>query len=216
MEFSRRTPSEARRLLKGYYFITDCGLTRQGIDRDTMDALRAGVTVVQYRRKDGSSRLLLEEARELRSLTHGVCFLINDRLDIALASDADGVHLGQSDLPAAIARKLLGPDRIIGVTVRSVEEARLAEASGADYVGVGAIFATTTKRDAGPPAGLDLIRRIRQAVSLPIAAIGGITKENAPGVIAAGANMVCAISAVVSDPHPEDAARRFQELFVRS
>jgi thiamine-phosphate pyrophosphorylase len=213
MKPTQRSPAAARRLLNGYYFITDDRLTRQGIQRDTVDVLRSGVTVVQYRRKDGPSRLLYQEARELRALTHGACFLVNDRVDIALACGADGVHIGQSDLPTAVARHLLGPDRILGVTVRSVEEARLAEAAGADYLGVGAIFGTSTKADAGPPVGLDLLREIGQAIRLPIAAIGGITLENAPAVIAAGAHMVCAISAVVTGPRPAEAARRFQDLF---
>ncbi|MCC5839837.1 MAG: thiamine phosphate synthase [Opitutales bacterium] len=213
MESSPCDTSAARRLLRGYYFITDHRLTRQGIERDTIDALRSGVTVVQYRRKEGPSRLLYQEARELRALTHGACFLVNDRVDIAMACGADGVHIGQSDLPTAVARKLLGPGSILGVTVRSVEEARLAEAAGADYVGVGAIFGTSTKEDAGPPVGLELLREIRRAIRLPITAIGGITLENAPAVIAAGAQMVCAISAVVADPRPAEAAQRFQNLF---
>jgi thiamine-phosphate pyrophosphorylase len=185
--------------VKGYYFITDADLSRAGNAADVAAAVSVGVPLVQYRRKTGTTAELYAEAMRLRALCRGETkFLVNDRLDIALAADADGVHIGQDDMPFAVARRLLGPDRIIGLTVHSVAEAVAGEKMGADYLGVSPIFATATKRDAGDPGGLQVLKDIRVAVSLPLAAIGGITLENAPQVVAAGADMVCAISAVVS------------------
>jgi thiamine-phosphate pyrophosphorylase len=199
--------------LKGYYFITDARLSRAGNIRDVQSALAAGVRMVQYRAKDTGIRTMLAEALEIRQLCRGAIFLVNDRVDVALAVDADGVHLGQDDFPGDAARRLLGPGKIIGLTVASLEEALAAARQGADYLGVSPIFTTRTKLDAGRPAGLALLREISQAVSLPLAAIGGITVENAPAVIAAGAQMVCAISAVVTKADVRAAIEQFQSLF---
>jgi thiamine-phosphate diphosphorylase len=138
---------------------------------------------------------------------------VNDRVDIALAVGADGVHLGQEDLPIEIARKLLGRKKVIGLTVHSLAEARQALAAGADYLGVGPIFATLTKPDAGPPAGIQLIRQIKRAVKIPLVAIGGINLANAPEVIRAGADGLCAISAVVSGEDVRTEVGKFQRLF---
>ena len=165
--------------MKGYYFITDTGLSRAGNVKDVRRALTAGVGIVQYRAKETGTRVMLAEAQELKSLCQGAIFLVNDRVDVALAVDADGVHLGQEDMPYETARRLLGPDKIIGITVSTLAEARTAARQGADYLGVSPIFFTRTKPDAGLPAGLTLLRDIRDAVSLPLAAIGGITHENA-------------------------------------
>jgi len=199
--------------MKGFYFITDAELSLAGSASDITKALRAGATMVQYRRKSGSSAALYAEALQLKALCRNALFLVNDRLDIALAVDADGVHIGQEDLPLPVVRRLLKPEKVIGVSVRSLAEARKAEAEGADYLGVGPIFFTATKADAGHPTGIALLRQIREACQLPLAAIGGITLANAPEVIAAGADMICAISAVVTAPDPEGAVRAFQKLF---
>jgi thiamine-phosphate pyrophosphorylase len=134
-------------------------------------------------------------------------------VDVALAVDADGVHLGQEDLHYREARRLLGEKKIIGITVNTMEQAVEAARLGADYLGVSPIFATQTKPDAGEPAGLDLLREIRALVSLPLIAIGGITLDNAPDVIEAGADGVCAISAVVTQPDVGEAIAEFQKLF---
>lgn len=201
--------------MKGYYFITDENLSRAGNLSDVKNAVEAGVEVVQYRCKEASSQLLYNEAKELRALCKGTLFLVNDRVDIAVAVDADGVHIGQDDLPYAAARKQLGPKKIIGVTVHSVEEAIEAEKNGADYLGVSPIFVTQTKLDAGKPAGITLIEQIKKAVSLPLVAIGGINLKNAPEVIAAGADGLCAISAVVASQDVKMEIRKFQELFRR-
>jgi thiamine-phosphate pyrophosphorylase len=199
--------------VKGYYFITDCRLSRGGNAKDVAQALAAGVRVVQHRDKEASAAAMIAEARLLRRLCREALFLINDRVDVALAVDADGVHLGQEDLHYREARRLLGEKKIIGITVNTMEQAVEAARLGADYLGVSPIFATQTKPDAGEPAGLDLLREIRALVSLPLIAIGGITLDNAPDVIEAGADGVCAISAVVTQPDVGEAIAEFQKLF---
>jgi thiamine-phosphate pyrophosphorylase len=199
--------------MKGYYFITDSKLSRAGNISDVQHAVAAGVAAVQYRRSEVTDAELFAEAAALRKLCCGTIFLINNRLDIALAIEADGVHLGQDDLPYAIARKLLGRGKTIGLTVHSAEEARQAEATGADYLGVSPIFTTQTKADAGPAAGVQLIRQIKAAVKIPLVAIGGINLANAPEVIRAGADGLCAISAVVSAEDVSAEIKKFQKLF---
>lgn len=202
--------------MRGYYFITDAALSRAGNVADVSAAVTAGVDVVQYRCKIPDTRPLYDEALSLVALCRGTgtAFIVNDRVDIALAVGADGVHLGQDDLPLDAARRLLGPDKIIGMTVHDLAEALAAGAAGADYLGVSPVFATTTKADAGPAAGLALLKQIRAArLGLPQVAIGGITLDNAPSVIAAGADMVCAISAVVTGVDAGDAMGKFQALF---
>jgi thiamine-phosphate pyrophosphorylase len=199
--------------VKGYYFITDCRLSRGGNAKDVTQALAAGVRVVQHRDKEASAAAMIAEARLLRRLCREALFLINDRVEVALAVAADGVHLGQEDLHYREARRLLGEKKIIGITVNTMEQAVEAARLGADYLGVSPIFATQTKPDAGEPAGLDLLREIRALVSLPLIAIGGITLDNAPDVIEAGADGVCAISAVVTQPDVGEAIAEFQKLF---
>jgi thiamine-phosphate pyrophosphorylase len=199
--------------LRGYYFITDATLSRAGNRHDVSAAVAAGVRVVQYRRKEGKTEDLVAEARHLRDLCRGPRFLVNDRVDVALAVAADGVHLGQEDLSYHEARQLLGPEKIIGITVHDVAEALAAEAAGADYLGVSPIFATATKADAGAPTGVKLVAEIRRRVSLPLVAIGGITLDNAPLVIAAGAEAVCAIAAVVTQADVRAEIEKFQALF---
>ena len=201
--------------MRGYYFITDSGLSAAGNDSDVRSAVRAGIDVVQYREKQGSSAGLYVEALRLASICRdtGTLFIVNDRVDIALAVDADGVHLGQSDLPYDVARSLLGPYRIIGISVSSMDEAVEAVNAGADYIGVGPVFSTTTKADAAPPCGTSLIAEIKKSYNIPVIAIGGINLDNARDVIAAGADMVCAISAVVGGKDAEKEIKKFQELF---
>ena len=199
--------------MKGYYFITDARLSRAGNVRDVEQALAAGVRVVQHRDKEADLAAMIEEARRLRRLCQEALFLVNDRVEVALAVGADGVHLGQEDLHYREARRLLGEKKIIGITVNTPEQALEAARLGADYLGVSPIFATRTKPDAGEPAGLTLLREIRRRVSLPLIAIGGITLDNAPSVIEAGADGVCAISAVVTRPDVRGAIKEFQGLF---
>jgi thiamine-phosphate pyrophosphorylase len=199
--------------MKGYYFITDASLSRAGNLSDVAAAMAAGVRVVQYRRKQGRTPDLVAEARQLQPLCRQTWFLVNDRVDVALEVNADGVHLGQEDLSCLEARKLLGPDKIIGVTVHNVAEALAAQAGGANYLGVSPIFSTATKADAGVPTGVALVAEIRCRVSIPLVAIGGITLANVPAVIKAGADMVCAISAVVAKADVRTEIDKFQALF---
>ncbi|MHB1013418.1 MAG: thiamine phosphate synthase [Desulfobacteria bacterium] len=176
-------------------------------------AIAGGADVLQLRDKEASSGELYREALRLRKLTREakVPFIVNDRLDIALAADADGVHVGQSDLPASVVRKIMGPGKILGVSVVTVEEALRAEKDGADYLGVGPVFeARGTKPDTRAPLGVDRIARIRGHCRLPIVAIGGINAENARKVREAGADAAAVISAIVSADDIEQAARRLR------
>jgi thiamine-phosphate pyrophosphorylase len=201
--------------VKGYYFITDSKLSRAGKENDVRTAVSCGVNVVQYRNKNAETRLMYEEAVQLREICRdsGSIFLINDRIDIALAAEADGVHLGQSDMPCLAARKLLGDEKIIGVTVHNLAEALAAENMRADYLGVSPIFQTATKPDAGKPAGISLIEEIRARVDIPLIAIGGINHRNAGEVVRAGADGLCAISCVVARENVREEIIKFQEIF---
>ncbi len=166
-------------------------------------ALAGGATVIQLRDKERPGKALLSLAQELRQLTRAyqATFIVNDRLDIALASEADGVHLGQDDLSIAIARRLLGPGAVIGASVTTAAQAREAAEAGASYLGVGPIFPTDSKADAGEAIGLAAIIHIGRAVSIPVLAIGGLTCDNVRSVIAAGAEGVAVISAVTDAPN---------------
>jgi len=199
--------------MRGFYFITDSRHSRAGNYSDVKSALRSNVGAVQYRAKDLSTREMFEEALVLRSLCRKALFLVNDRLDIALAASADGVHLGASDLPYKEARRLLGKNKVIGLTVHSLKEAKAAERLGADYLGVGPIFSTGTKPDAGEQLGVEVLFQIKKNLSLPVVAIGGITLKNAPRVIACGADSLAAISAVVTKTDVAAEIKKFQGLF---
>jgi thiamine-phosphate pyrophosphorylase len=199
--------------VKGYYFITDSSLSRAGNISDAKQAEACSVCAVQYRNKNAETREMYIEAVRLREICSNVPFLINDRIDIALAVDADGVHLGQSDMPYRAARKMLGPEKIVGITVHNLAEAIEAQRSGADYLGISPIFQTSTKSDAGKPAGIALIEEIRAQVDIPLIAIGGINLSNAPEVVRAGADGLCAISAVVTKKDAGREINRFQDLF---
>jgi thiamine-phosphate pyrophosphorylase len=162
-------------------------------------AVEGGASMIQLRDKVAGPRQLLPEARQIAQLcrARGVWFIVNDRLDLALAADADGVHLGQDDLPPRDARRLLGSGKILGVSTHSLEQAVKAAEQGADYLGIGPIFPTATKATGYRPVGCDTIRQLRARIDLPIVAIGGITLSNVGEVIRAGAAGVAAISAIV-------------------
>jgi thiamine-phosphate pyrophosphorylase len=185
------------------YVITDETLAR-GLPHAVIAqrAVDGGATAIQIRDKLMSPRELTCVGREIVEITRraGAVFIVNDRLDVALACGADGVHLGQDDLGCGTARQLVPPGFIIGISVGSVDEAVDAERGGADYVAVSPVFSTRSKHDAGPGLGLDNLRRIRKAVRIPVIAIGGIGPENAARVIDAGADGIAVISAVVSQP----------------
>ena len=171
--------------------------------------LAGGARLVQLRWKGASARELLAAARAIRPLARAASalFLVNDRPDVARAAEADGVHLGQDDLPVPAARRVLGPGRLIGVSTHDLDQARAAEAADADYIGVGPVYATATKPGALPPRGLALVSAVRAAVRCPLVAIGGITPETAAAVRAAGADAVAMIGALVRAGDPAAAVR---------
>ncbi|MHB9028362.1 MAG: thiamine phosphate synthase [Candidatus Latescibacterota bacterium] len=198
-----------------FYLVTDSSLSKRGTFHDVEQALEAGCAVVQYREKEKSTRRMVEEAGRLRELCAGrAVFLVNDRIDVALAADADGVHIGQDDMPFGTARRLLGPDRIIGLTVHDVPEALEAERLGADYVGLSPIFATSTKKDAGCACGVEMISEVRRQIRIPIVVIGGISKANVADTIRAGADAAVAISAVVCARDVAVEVREFRKIIL--
>ena len=198
------------------YAITDERIARGRSHLQVAEAvLRGGADVLQLRDKEAGGGKLYRVALQLRKLTRdaGIPLIVNDRLDIALAVDADGVHVGPEDLPASVARRILGPGKILGVSTETVEEALQAEKDGADYVGVGPVFeARGTKGDAGEPVGLERIAQIRRRCRLPIVAIGGINEGNARKVREAGADAAAVISAIVAADDVEQAARRLKRM----
>ena len=198
------------------YVITDEKASRGRSHLQVAEAaILGGADVLQLRDKEASSGRLYRVAMQLRKLTRdaNIPFIVNDRLDIALAADADGVHVGQTDLPASVVREIMGPDRILGVSADTVEEALLAEKDGADYLGVGPVFeARGTKPDAGEPLGVDRIARIRRHCRLPIVAIGGIDLENAGKVRDAGADAAAVISAIGTADDIARAVRRLKGI----
>jgi thiamine-phosphate pyrophosphorylase len=171
-------------------------------------AVEGGADVIQFRQKQGSTRDMIETARGMKRICEegGAVFVVNDRVDVALASEAHGVHLGQDDFPIPLARDLLGPDCIIGGSAATPEEAWTCLEAGADYVGFGPVYPTSSKDDAGPVSGLDLLKEIVDTLSIPIVAIGGITAENAAAVMKAGAYGVAVISSVCCQEDPRKAA----------
>lgn len=177
-------------------------------------AVAGGATMVQLREKEWPANQVVEEGRRLLGITHraGVPLIVNDRADIAMAIGADGVHLGPDDLPVVDARRMLGPDAIIGASAATVEEALAAQSAGADYLGVGSIFPTTSKPDAGDAIGVEPLTRIKAAVRIAVVAIGGIAHGNAALAIRAGADGVAVISAVVGADDVADATRRLLEV----
>jgi thiamine-phosphate pyrophosphorylase len=172
-------------------------------------AIAGGADTIQLRQKTGTTREMIEVAREMKRIcaAAGVPLIVNDRVDVALAAEADGVHLGQDDFPIALARVLLGEDRIIGGSAGTLEEALNCQSEGADYLGCGPVYMTTSKHDAGPASGPFLLNQVMAHVSLPVIAIGGITEENVPEVMSTGVHGIAVISAVCCQLNPEAAAR---------
>ena len=195
------------------YAVTDRhwlhGRTLHEVVKESLDG---GVTFLQLREKDLDEAHFLDEAKDIKKLCHeyGVPFLVNDNVDIALAMDADGVHVGQSDMEAGDVRAKLGPDKIIGVSAQTVEQALQAQAHGADYLGVGAVFPTGSKADA-KEVEWDVLRDICRAVSIPVVAIGGITRENVTELTGTGICGVAVISAIYAQEDISGAAMDLKE-----
>jgi thiamine-phosphate pyrophosphorylase len=186
------------------YPITDLAISHLSHAEQVIRLSAGGATVIQLREKNLAAREFFKEAQEAlgKARERGVKIIINDRLDIALALKADGVHLGQDDLPPAEARRLLGPDAIIGFSTHNFEQAACAAQLPVDYLAIGPIFPTSTKQNPDPPVGLPGLSRVRQVVGeIPLVAIGGINADRAPAVFAAGADSVAIMSALLSDPN---------------
>jgi len=197
------------------YVITDRTLARGRPESEiARQAIAGGATAIQLRWKTGPLSEALRVGRELRELCsrEGVLFVVNDRVDLALALEADGVHVGVTDLPVAETRRLVGDQLVVGFSPETLEQALEAEAAGADYLGVGPVYPTVTKPDAGPAVGLEHVQRIAAAVRIPVVGIGGITAENAGAVIRAGAVGVAVISAVVGADDVRLAAAQLRKV----
>jgi len=196
--------------------VTDRGLAggRSVIDV-ALAAARGGATMVQLREKDATTRAFVDEARALKAALapFGVPLAINDRLDVALAVDADGLHVGQDDMPVEAARRLMGPGKFIGLSITALDQVQRPDAAAADYLGVGPIYAQQTKGDAAAPLGVDGLRRLRGLTGKPVVAIGGLTPDNSAPVLAAGADGLAVVSEIVAAADPEAAARRIFALF---
>lgn len=198
----------------GLYGIT---AGRFSAGRSTIEVVRqmiaGGIGIIQYREKKHilSSRQILAECREIREITRdaGVTFIVNDHVDVAMLVDADGVHVGQDDLPVAEVRRLLGPKKIIGLSTHSPRQAEEAAGLGADYIGVGPIFATRTKEDVCDPVGFSYLEWVRDNISLPYVAIGGIKLHNIGEIVSRGAKTICLVTEIVGAP---DIVSRVREL----
>lgn len=197
------------------YLVTDSTGLEDEVFFDKVErACRGGVTLLQLREKERSTReyLALAEGVHKIAVRHKIPLLIDDRVDVALASEAEGVHLGQSDMPVFLARKLLGEGAIIGATAKTVEQAEEACRQGADYLGVGAIYPTTTKVKTSPMP-VELLKRIRAASTVPVNAIGGLTKDNLGILKDSGIAGICVVSAIMKAEDPERAARELREAY---
>ncbi len=191
------------------YLITDRKQTRSPLSEAVRLALQGGVRAVQLREKDLPVRDFLELARDIRKITNefGAKLFINDRVDVAVAIDADGVHLGHQSMPPEAVRKVVGARMLIGVSTHSLEEARTAEAGGADLITFGPIFATSSKLQYGRPVGIDALKRAAQEVAVPVFGLGGIKRENIHEVMSAGADGIAMISAVFAADNIQQASQ---------
>lgn len=195
----------------GLYFITDSRLTRKNAIEDAKAAISAGVKIIQYREKEKQAKQLIDEAGKIRKICkkNNAMFLVDDRVDVAIAVDADGVHLGLEDMPYSHARKLLGNKKIIGLSAHSVKDAVQNQKLGADYTSIGPIYRTTTKKDAKEPIGLGPIRELKNMLKIPLVAIGGINEANIDDVLKAGARNVAVISGIVAKDNVRESVKFF-------
>lgn len=202
-------------LIHQLHVITDTQLARgRSLAEIVSAAISGGATVIQLREKSASTRDIIALGQVLHTITQtaGIPLIVNDRIDIALAINAEGAHVGQEDMPAPLARRLLGPTKILGVSASRLNEARQAQADGADYIGVGDIFGTQSKTNTGFPIGLDSLSEIVQGVSTPTIAIGGITSQNAHQVIQSGASGIAVISAVIGAKDVRNATHQLRAI----
>lgn len=205
--------------MRGLYLVTDRDLSLgRPLEEVVLACVRGGVSLVQLREKDLSTRLFIEEARRIKSLLapYRVPLIINDRVDVALAVGAEGVHIGQDDMPYPEARRLLGDGAVIGLSVETEEQVREAEAYDVAYLGVSPVFETRTKTDTKGSWGLPGLARVRKLSRHPLVAIGGISAANAEAVIRAGADCVAVVSALSSAPDPRAEAERLAGIISRA
>lgn len=201
------------------YLVTDRELAGERSTHNIVaTAIRGGVTCVQLREKNSSTLEFIEQALLIRELLkrNNIPLIINDRLDIAQAVHADGIHLGPTDMPLTMARAIVGDSMIIGVSAESPADAIEAERDGADYIAVSPIFKTPTKSYSFPPLGLKGLREIRRAVKTPLVGIGGLNRNNAAEIIRNGADGIAVVSAIVAAESPESAARELKEIIERA
>jgi thiamine-phosphate pyrophosphorylase len=205
--------------MRGLYLVTDrmlCG--QRTVEEVVFMALQGGATCIQLREKDASTRDFVEEAQRIKAVMapFRASLIINDRIDVALAVGADGVHIGQQDMPCEIARKLMGPRALIGLSVETWEDVERAATLDADYLGVSPVFETPTKTDTKGHWGLEGLRRIKTATRLPLVAIGGLNTANAADVIRAGADSIAVVSAICAADDPYQAARKLRAIIDES
>ena len=199
----------------GVYAITD---SKSGKNKKFLeyceDLLKGGAKIIQYREKKRDLKLLLEEAKALRELTlkYNATFIVNDYLDIALLSEADGIHIGQDDLPIKDVRKILGENKIIGISTHNPQVAQQAIIDGADYIGVGPIFYTETKEDVCAPVTLEYLDFVNKNIKLPYVAIGGIKENNIDKVLAMGAKSICLVSELVGADNTLETTKRINNI----
>jgi thiamine-phosphate pyrophosphorylase len=207
-----------RLVLPRLYVILDAALLTQSEISTAQNLAAAGVRLLQYRNKQASARELLEKSQALAAelLPSGVTFIVNDRPDVAALAGAGGVHLGQDDLGVEAARSLMEQNSIIGISTHNEAQFRAAVSSSADYLAIGPVFETSSKHNADPVVGLETLRAVRRLTDKPIVAIGGITLERAPEVIAAGANSVAVISDILRAADPAERARQYIDSLERS
>ncbi|MBN2437334.1 MAG: thiamine phosphate synthase [Deltaproteobacteria bacterium] len=201
--------------MKGLYFVTDRGLCGKTPLADVvLQAIRGGAACVQLREKDLHTRFFVEEAQRIKAMMapFNVPLIINDRTDVALAAGADGVHLGQEDMPYGTARRLMGPGAIIGLSVETWEDVERAQELDCDYLGVSPIFATPTKLDTKAPWGLEGLAKIRAFSRHSLVGIGGLHAGNAEAVVMAGADSIAVVSAICASPDPFRTARELNQI----
>jgi thiamine-phosphate pyrophosphorylase len=203
----------------GLYLVTDRHLSKgRQIEWIVEEAVKGGVTMVQLREKDCSTHEFIELAIRLKQILapFKVPLIINDRVDVALAVDADGLHIGQSDMPYKMARRLLGREKIIGLSVENMELVQEANDLDVDYIGISPVFSTTTKTDTSAPFGIEGIRQVMSLTRHPAVAIGGINSENATAIMQAGANGIAVVSAICSANNPRETAFDLNKLISKA
>jgi len=201
--------------MRGLYFVTDRGLCgKKPLEEVVMEAVKGGIAYVQLREKDVSTRFFVEEAIRIKKLLEHdrVPLIINDRVDVALACGAEGVHIGQADMPYEIVRKLMGQKAIIGLSVETWEDVEISQILDVNYIGVSPVFSTPTKTNTKGAWGLDGLAKIKAFSRHPLVAIGGINESNVSDVVKAGADCIAVVSAICASPDSEAAARRINEM----